>query len=261
MKNNYTPYYPDFAIDCVQDIVESSNSIFHRFENEKFKGINAIVELVINEKPANQSFGLFVLSDKNISNQTDNEYQVEITQYTSYYNEFELPVICIIIESDTHEGFWNEIKLDSNVIRIPKIKEFKFNYKTFNTIIIDLIINKKRTYQLLENYLLENENKLFKDFIIAIFKIIDFGIQYIIESDNILFFAKSVNINIKILNVSPNVAINSGILNEDGPIINIKGNNLWYIKTGKDNIYMTWLMFFHLQAKYVEIKKIQLNKL
>ena len=66
MKENKIPYYPDFAIDCVQDIVESSNSIFHRFENENFKGINAIIEIIVNEKPANQSFGVFIISEKEV---------------------------------------------------------------------------------------------------------------------------------------------------------------------------------------------------
>ena len=263
MKENKIPYYPDFAIDCVQDIVESSNSIFHRFENENFKGINAIIEIIVNEKPANQSFGVFIISEKEVLNQTDTSFYIDINNFQNYFKNFELPILCIVINKETHEGFWTDLNgsIDSGDLKISKRKEFIFNYKTFNTIVIDYIINRKKTYFLIEEYLLNSENVIVKEFIEAIFKIIDFSIQYIIENDNIFFFAKSVNINIKILNVSPNIAIKSGILNEDGPNINIKENNLWYIKTDKDNIYMTWLMFFHLQKKYFEIKKIQLNKL
>jgi hypothetical protein len=264
MKKNEIPYYPDFAIDCVQDIVETSNSIFHRFESDNFKGINAFVEIIVNEKPANQSFGVFIISEKEVFNQTDTFYYIDITNFQDYFKNFELPILGIVINKETYEGFWTDLKnsIDSNgYLKISKRKEFIFNYKTFNTIVIDYIINQKKTYFLIEEYLLNSDNIIIKEFIEVLFRIIDFGIQYIIENDNITNFAKSVNVNIKILNVPLTVAINSGIMNEDGPILINNGNGLWYIKTDKDNVYMTGLMFFHLQAKYVEIKKIQLNKL
>jgi hypothetical protein len=262
MDENEKPYYPDFAIDCVQDIVESSNSIFHRFENESFRGINAIVEIIINEKPANQSFGVFIISEKEVLNQTDASYHIDVTNFQNYFQNFELPILCIVISKETHEGFWTDLKnsIEKNgYLKISKRKEFIFNYKTFNTIVINYITNKERTYFFIEEYLLNTNNEIIKEFIEALFKVINFSILYIIENDNVIDFAKSVNVNIKILNVSPTVAINSGIMNEDGPIINIKGDNLWYIKTDKGNIYMTWLMFLHLQAKYLSIKKIWLN--
>lgn len=243
----------DLSVDYVQDIIEASNSIFHNISDKDFQGIHAIIEIIVGERPINQSFGAHIISTKNCFKKKEGYYEVPIKKYFTYLEKFELPVILFVINEDTGEGYWTEFNKDYIVndnFFVKSNKSYKFNFKYYNTIIIDYFLNKKKTYSLIENFILNKRNTDLKIFLISIFKIVDFSIPLIMENNSFIDFLESLKIEIKINSILESEMMSKAI------DVYILDNSLWYFRDTDGAFTISPSFFNILKDKYNEMTEL-----
>lgn len=175
--------YSNLAIDLVQNIIESSGSIFHSVNSEDFQGIHAIIEIVVDELPINQTFGIHIISSEDCSFEKQDLYKISCTKYGNYFRDYSIPVILVVVDTQIKEAYWMNFDstLINDVFEVPATAETQLNIATFNTSVVAYFVACKQRLLTVESFLKENDKDPLKTLLEAIFGILEISIQYIFK--------------------------------------------------------------------------------
>jgi hypothetical protein len=98
------------GINFVRSVVESAGSIFHKIDTENDLGIDAIIELIRDEKPLNSQLAVQIKSGASYYNAGKDECMIPIDNHRDYWLNHPLPVIGIVYIPSTKQAFWIDIK-------------------------------------------------------------------------------------------------------------------------------------------------------
>jgi hypothetical protein len=253
------PRYSDIEIDIVQDIVESSGSIFHPVTPNNFQGIHGIVEIVVDEIPINISFGIHVVNSEDCYKNEFNNYEVPCNGYCGYFERYSLPVVIIVMDTSTNEGFWidfSNTKIINDTISIPSTLEAQFNFKSFNIVVIDFFINNKKRFFLIETFLKEKENQELKCFLEALFKVFDISIPWVLQFEFLDELIEATGFTLvvsdkSILDLAKEVSFNGGS--------RLAGTHNYFqthFINEKKLLYCSPMMLIHLGERYEKLQKL-----
>ena len=81
------------GINYVRTIVEDCGSLFHKIEHESDLGIDAIIELIRDEKPLNHQVAVQIKSGSSYYNRSKKEFFIPIENHRDYWLNYPLPVL------------------------------------------------------------------------------------------------------------------------------------------------------------------------
>ena len=153
------------GVNFVRTVVESSNSIFNEISQQNDLGIDAIIELIINENPFGKCIGVQIKSGNSYFNKDKTECFIPIDNHKNYWLSYSLPVIGIVFDPERNCGFWVDIKYylktykEDYRINFDCLKANVFDNQTFQKIFIPLNIGEVPDLSLSESIeLLESTN-------------------------------------------------------------------------------------------------------
>lgn len=210
-------HYSDMEIDIVQDIVESSGSLFHPVSQNNYQGIHGIVEIIVSETPINISFGVHIVNAEDFLDEENKKYEISCKNFSNYFQNYSLPVVIVAIDNKTNEGYWglfDNSKSSHNII-ISSSSKSQFNFKSFNTVVIDFFLNKEKRLFHVESFLKENTNQELKSFLEVLFKVFDISIPWVLQYEYLDELIEAAGFTLivsdkSILNLSNEIAFNGG---------------------------------------------------
>jgi len=126
----------------VRSAVEEAGSLFHKIEAENDLGIDALIELVRDEKPLNCQIAVQIKSSPSYYNLSDEECRIPIKHHRDYWLNYPLPVIGIVFVPALGVAHWVSIKSylkdhpDSTVIRFRTSEATRFDSLTFSKLFV-----------------------------------------------------------------------------------------------------------------------------
>lgn len=111
------------GVNYVRDVVERSNCIFQKIDQENDLGIDGLLELIKDEEPINKQLAVQVKSGESYYNQKSSECLIPIENHRRYWSKHPLPVYGLVYVPSLETAYWIDIKEylretpDSTVIR------------------------------------------------------------------------------------------------------------------------------------------------
>lgn len=134
------------GINFVRTVVEESGSLFHKIEQENDLGVDALLELVLDEQPLNKQVAIQVKSGRSYFSSSNGECIIPIENHRSYWSLYPLPVIGIVYVPNLKQAYWVDIKQklknfpSANVIRFVASEVNRLDSGTFKKIFVPLIL-------------------------------------------------------------------------------------------------------------------------
>lgn len=147
MRNKRTNTTSKKGVNFVKTIVEESECFFHKIEQESDLGIDAIIELIKDEKPLNKSIAIQIKSGPSYYIKKKQDCIIPIDSHREYWENYPLPVYGIVYIPDLKIGYWIDIKtyLEHNKeresIRFKGNKANLFDFENFNNVFIPKLRN------------------------------------------------------------------------------------------------------------------------
>ena len=98
------------GINLVRSVVEKANSIYHEVHDENDIGIDAHIEFIRNEKPANLVIALQIKSGTSYYNGNTNQCVIPVGKHLDYWAGYPLPVYGIVYVPSSRNAYWINIK-------------------------------------------------------------------------------------------------------------------------------------------------------
>jgi hypothetical protein len=98
------------GINYVRTIVESHNCIFQKIDQENDVGIDALIELVKNERPTGNFIAAQIKSGKSYFDKNANLCKFPIGNHRDYWSNHSLPVYGIVFIPEFESAYWINIK-------------------------------------------------------------------------------------------------------------------------------------------------------
>lgn len=98
------------GVNYVRQIFEDNNFIFHELHQENEIGIDAIVEIITNEKPMGELIALQIKSGNSYFNEKSNCCIIPIKKHYEYWKNFSLPLFGIVYIPSKRKAYWADIK-------------------------------------------------------------------------------------------------------------------------------------------------------
>ena len=173
------------GVNFLKDIIESDNSIFNEIHQENDIGIDATIELIINEKPTNVIIAVQIKSGKSYYQSDKMECSIPVDDHFDYWKNYPLPVYGIVFVPSLNCAFWCDIKKHLKID--SKISVIKFNANETNK------INKNSYKNIFKPYLLKNIPNLSFNKALSLFKSKNYE-EFILGM--VVLFKKHANKNI-----------------------------------------------------------------
>lgn len=127
------------GINYIRTIVEAHNSIFQKIDQENDVGIDALIELVDNERPTGNFIASQIKSGNSYFDKKSNRCKIPIGKHRDYWSNHSLPVYGIVYVPEFESAYWVDIKaylkryLDITVISFEPTLANIINQHTFST--------------------------------------------------------------------------------------------------------------------------------
>lgn len=110
VKYPFTKAIARKGINFVRDIVENANSIFNEIRQENDIGIDALIEIIENEKPTNKIIAVQIKSGESYYNNRSKDCQIPVEKHYDYWMNYPLPVYGIVYVPSRDCAFWVNVK-------------------------------------------------------------------------------------------------------------------------------------------------------
>lgn len=127
------------GINYLRTIVEAHNCIFQKIDQENDVGIDALIELVTDEKPTGNFIASQIKSGNSYFDKKANLCKIPIGDHREYWSKHSLPVYGIVYVPEFESAYWIDIKdyLKQNppdtVISFEPTRVNIINHETFST--------------------------------------------------------------------------------------------------------------------------------
>jgi hypothetical protein len=98
------------GINYVRTLIESHNCIFQKIDQENDVGIDALVELVRNERPTGNFIATQIKSGNSYFDKKANLCKIPIGDHREYWSKYSLPVYGIVYIPEYDSAYWVDIK-------------------------------------------------------------------------------------------------------------------------------------------------------
>jgi hypothetical protein len=98
------------GINFIRTLVESHNCIFQKIDQENDVGIDALIELVQNEKPTGNFIATQIKSGSSYFDKKENLCKIPIGNHREYWARYSLPVYGIVYIPEFDSAYWIDIK-------------------------------------------------------------------------------------------------------------------------------------------------------
>jgi len=110
LKYPKTNAIANIGIDFVRSIVRSHNCIFQEIDTSNDLGIDAIIEIVKDEKPTSKFIAAQVKSGKSYYDKKSNKCKIPIKKHREYWAKHPMPVFGIVYIPEFENAYWVDIK-------------------------------------------------------------------------------------------------------------------------------------------------------
>lgn len=174
-KNNITAKN---GLNNIRAIVEETGSLFHKIEWENDLGIDAIIELIRDEKPLNKQIAVQIKAGESYFNQESNQCLIPIGKHYHYWLNYPLSVFGVVYVPSLKCGYWvdiqNYLKKNENesVIRFEISELNRFDNSSFVKLFMPKILSEIPDFSLQEaiKYFNSNKNDEFQLGLIILFR-------------------------------------------------------------------------------------------
>lgn len=135
------------GVDYICSIVDHHNCIFQEIDTKNDLGIDAIIEIIKDEKPTSKFVATQIKSGKTYFNKKANLCKLPVKNHFDYWTKHPLPVYGIVFIPEFGDAYWVDIKkyLKDNktatVISFERTLANQINKDTFFTIFIPQLLN------------------------------------------------------------------------------------------------------------------------
>lgn len=144
------------GLNHVRAIVENAGCIFTKIDQEDDLGIDAIVELVVGEVPANRSFAVQIKSGTSYYDAEKKECIFPVGCHRLYWLHHPLPVLAIVHVPSIRTAFWFDLKSflradpAASTLRLPALRHREFSKTAFSKIFVPLHTTGRTTLSMKE---------------------------------------------------------------------------------------------------------------
>jgi hypothetical protein len=100
----------NIGLDFVRGIVRSHNCIFQEIDTSNDLGIDAIIEIVKDEKPTSKFIAAQIKSGKSYYDKKSNKCKIPIKKHRDYWTKHPMPVFGIVYVPEFENAYWVDIK-------------------------------------------------------------------------------------------------------------------------------------------------------
>lgn len=135
------------GLNYARSAVEEGGSLFHKIEAENDLGIDALIELIRDERPLNRQVAVQIKSGPSYYNSSGNECLIPVEHHRDYWLNHPLPVIGIVYIPSLNVAHWVDIKEylkahpDRTVIRFSRRETNRFDPKAFSRYFIPAVLS------------------------------------------------------------------------------------------------------------------------
>ena len=136
------------GIDFIRNIVHNHNCIFQEIDQWNDLGIDAIIEIIKDEKPTSRFFAAQIKSGKSYFDKKKNICKLPVKNHKDYWLNHPLPVYGIVFIPEFGDAYWVDIKKylkqnqDDTIIYFERSIANQINSQTFFKIFIPRLLNK-----------------------------------------------------------------------------------------------------------------------
>ncbi len=148
LKYTKTNSTSKIGVDFIRSIVDHNNCIFHEINANNDLGIDAMIEIIKNEKPTGKLIAAQIKSGKSYFNKEKNLCKIPVKNHFDYWINYHLPVYGIVYIPKNGDAYWINIKtyLKNNpkdtIIFFERTRANQLNKKTFLSIFVQHLSNK-----------------------------------------------------------------------------------------------------------------------
>lgn len=166
------PYYKRSAvtaksgINFVRTAVEDAGSLFIKIEQENDLGIDALFELIKDEKPLNKQIAVQIKSGQSYYNPDVGECVFPIGDHGEYWSKHPLPVFGIVYVPTLKTAHWIDIKRylkshpESATVRYRTSEANRFDATSFTRLFVPAVAHETPSLSLAESFALARSEKL-----------------------------------------------------------------------------------------------------
>jgi Domain of unknown function (DUF4365) len=153
------------GINFVRSTVEDAGSLFIKVEQENDLGIDALLELIKDERPLNQQIAVQIKSGQSYYNADANECVFPVGSHREYWEKHPLPVFGIVFVPALNTASWVDIKLylkanpDATVIRYRVSAANRFDGSSFSRLFVPAVVRETPTLTLEEAFAFARSDK------------------------------------------------------------------------------------------------------
>lgn len=119
------------GVNYVRAITEAANSIFTEIHQENDIGIDALIELIQNERPTGKIIGVQIKSGNSYYDERRNECVIPVGTHQGYWLQYPLPVLGIVYIPSRKCSFWVDLK--NHLKNSKTVAPIRFHCTKFNT--------------------------------------------------------------------------------------------------------------------------------
>lgn len=110
LKYRKTASIGKLGINFIANLTLKANCIFHEIPADNDIGIDAWVEIIINETPINSAFAMQIKSGSSYFDSKESICKIPIKQHRQYWENYHLPVYGIVHDPNKNEAYWIDVK-------------------------------------------------------------------------------------------------------------------------------------------------------
>jgi len=132
------------GVNRVRTVVETSNSIFHEIHQENDIGVDAIIELIKDERPTGRMVAIQIKSGESFY--VSGKCVIPIENHKKYWKNHPLPMFGIVYVPSLDCAYWVDIKKqllnqsDSSSIKFDPTKANTFNKQDFERVFVPHVL-------------------------------------------------------------------------------------------------------------------------
>ena len=135
------------GVGYIRAIVDHHNCIFQEIDTKNDLGIDAIIEIVKDEKPVSMFVATQIKSGKTYFNKKSNMCRIPVKNHFNYWINHPLPVYGIVYVPELGDAYWVDIKSylrhnpKTTIITFERTLANQINKDTFYTIFVPRLLN------------------------------------------------------------------------------------------------------------------------
>ncbi len=135
------------GVDYLSSIVNEHNCIVQEIDTKNDLGIDALIEIIKDEKPTSKFFAVQVKSGKSYYSKNKNLCKIPVKNHFDYWTKHPLPVYGIVYIPEFGDAYWVDIKRylkqnpEDKTISFERTLANQINKDTFFSLFISQILN------------------------------------------------------------------------------------------------------------------------